>query len=64
MGRIEVGSLLDLGEQPLAELAPWVLPVPVQAGERESSYRYFFGCLRFLNCGCVPTSGRRTACSS
>jgi hypothetical protein len=28
------------------------------ANLRPSSYRYFFGGSFFLNCGCVPTSGR------
>lgn len=32
MGRVELGSFLDLGEKPFAEFARWVLPIPVERG--------------------------------
>lgn len=34
---VEVGSLLDLGEQPFADLPPRVLPGPVHGGRQKSS---------------------------
>jgi hypothetical protein len=61
--RIELRGLLYLRKQPFPELARSVLPVPVSAGESEESYRYVFGGFFFLNCACVPMSGRRSASS-
>src|SRR6476469_7813145 len=61
MRRLDVRCLFDLSKEPLPELARRVLTIPIKR-RREGrvvpvGLRGFF----FLNCACVPTSGRSRA---
>lgn len=58
----EASSICASSHSPSSRAGFW--PSQSRAGESDESYRYVFGGFFFLNCACVPTSGRRSASSA
>jgi hypothetical protein len=57
----QASSICASSHSPSSRAGFW--PSQSRAGESDESYRYVFGGFFFLNCACVPTSGRRSASS-